>query len=221
MAYLPHCQVIIKGVLGTSALTPFETWQTGHQISDTNFADLPSQAQVDAISSDWGTAVHASSMNLSDAVIYTGLQVVAIAADGKWRKNPDGSYMQRSSTSGAPFTGAVAEYRDFPVSSVASLFTTRAGAHGRGRMYWPLPVEPVFADGHVSDAACANRALAVATTMTAINTILASGSYLGEVVVASRAGYLSKVTNVRVGNVHDTQRRRRNGLSETYSVHAV
>lgn len=221
MAYLPHCRVILSGVLGTSALNPSEIWSTGHQISDINFANLPSQSQVDAMWSTWRTAFASSEMNLADFCFLTRMQVVAIASDGSWRRNVDGSFMKREPTSAVPAAGIAGVNVEYPVSSVVSLLTPRAGAHGRGRQYWPVPAEAPGSTGHVSTGACDDRAGIVADALGAINATLASGTYQGVVVVASEAGFLSPVDHVRCGDVHDTQRRRRNALAETYSVAAV
>lgn len=221
MAYLPHCQVILKGVLGVSALIPSETWQTGHQISDTNFVDLPSQSQANAIADAWRFCFAASTMNLADFAFLTSVEVVAIGPDGKWLKNPDGSYKKRVGVVPAPAVGSANVQLDYPVSTVVSLMTARAGAHGRGRMYWPVPGEPPDDTGHVSDASATARATRVAQAFQEINTALATGTYQGKAVVASSAGFLSDINNVRVGNVHDTQRRRRAQLVEKYQIAAV
>lgn len=220
MAYLPHCKVILSGVLGDTVLTATEIWSTGHQISDTNFANLPSQGQVDDIGDAWLAAFISTDMNLSNRAFLTQVQVVAVDDEGHWRKNVDGSYMQLVATidDGA---GSAAGFRDFPVSAVTSLMTPRAGARGRGRMYWPMPSELPLASGYYNQAEALNRAEAVSTALQAVNTALATGAYQGEAVVASSAGFLSPINAVRCGNVHDTQRRRRNGLTETYSAVSV
>lgn len=222
MAYLPHCRVIIQGVLGTSSAAPSESFQTGFQISDTNFADLPSQTQVDNIASLFRTQWAASDFNLSSNAWLTAFTVVAIDSAGKWRKNPDGSFMKRVATLSPASTGGYATAtREYPTSSVVSLMTVRAGAHGRGRMYLPLPAEAPDITGHVTAATCTNRATAMATFFHNANTQLATGAYMGVVVVASKAGFLTPVTKVRVGDVHDVQRRRRDHLTETYQVATV
>jgi hypothetical protein len=221
MSYLPHCKVILSGVLGTSALAASEIWTTGHQISDTNFADLPSQAQVDAIAAAWRSNFITSPMNIAGSCYLTGCKVVAIDADGKWRKNPDGSFMARTGALVAAAGFATSFTTDYAIASVSSLMTPRAGAHGRGRMYWPLPAEPADATGHTTNTAANNRAQAVRSAFLGVNTALATGTYQGVAVVASQAGFLSPITAVRVGNVHDTQRRRRNALVETYSVQVL
>lgn len=218
MTYLPHCKVILSGVLGASALSGNEIWSTGHQITDTNFADLPSQAQADAIALAWRNAFVSTAMHLCFNVYLTRVQVVAIAADGSWRKNTDGSYMKREGVLTTPGTGAADSFVEYPVSSVASLRTSRAGAHGRGRMYWPCPAEPPDGTGYASSTSALGRAQRIRTAFQEINTVLATGTYNGVVAVASSAAVNTPVNAVSVDNVHDTQRRRRNALLPVKSV---
>lgn len=55
--------------------------------------------------------------------------------------------------------------------------------------------------------------------MTAVNTTLGITSPGAQLVIASRAGagVNKSIASVRVGNINDVQRRRRNRLPETYS----
>lgn len=221
MAYLPHCRVTLKGVLGNSALGYSEIFTTGYQVSDDNFASIPTQAQVDAMAAGWTSIWGNGSMNLGGNAFLTGFRVAAIDAAGHVVKDGGGAYVQKDSVFTPVAGGGTAPWKDLPVSSVATFVTTRAGAHGRGRMYLPVPNETPDTNGYCSNTSATNRATQVRAALVATNTALATGAYVGHVVVASSAGFLSRVTFVRCGNVHDTQRRRRNALTEVYQAVAI
>lgn len=105
------------------------------------------------------------------------------------------------------------------LSVVTSLQTaSNRGRGSKGRFYPPSPgtqpgltghLDPGFIDGYLS----ANVAL-----IRAFNALIPSG----QVVIFSMAGQLAQVvTKVAIGDVVDTQRRRRKSLLETYKAVAV
>lgn len=107
---------------------------------------------------------------------------------------------------------------------VATLRTSAAGRRGKGRMYLPF-VAPQFgtADDRVPSSAITPLATALASMITTINTVAIGATGPFPIVVQSRAGTPSAppVTAIAVGDVVDTQRRRRDALRETYTVLAV
>lgn len=101
-------------------------------------------------------------------------------------------------------------------SAVLSLRTGVAGRRTRGRMYWPaLAIAPnnfgvysaATAGAMVSDAVLLLEFLREANPVS---------SNFYPAVVSKVGNLVTPVTTVSVGNVPDTQRRRRNGLVETY-----
>lgn len=98
---------------------------------------------------------------------------------------------------------------------VVSLSTgSKRGLAHAGRYYMPPTSVQAGAEGLLSAASVSEIMLNQKGFLNAINTALAP-SYI--VVASSRgAGAIKKVTGIRVGNVIDTQRRRRNALVETY-----
>ena len=111
---------------------------------------------------------------------------------------------------------AATEMLPFQVATVISLLTASATRHGRGRFYLPPLAAGTLADGRVSGAAITSIDAAWTAFFDSLNT---DGLTM---VVRDRTNHVSTaVTSARVGDVFDTQRRRRNKLTETYTVIAV
>nr|CRY96448.1 hypothetical protein [uncultured prokaryote] len=101
------------------------------------------------------------------------------------------------------------------IAVVLSLRTARPRGRGsNGRMY--IPALPTLEEntGRFSTADATTIAVAASDALSAIGSALST-----DVVVGSQvgSGLLETVTGVRVGRVPDTQRRRREGLPESYS----
>lgn len=103
---------------------------------------------------------------------------------------------------------------------VISLSTdSKRGLAHQGRYYLPPTSIQAGSDGVVSPVQVQNLLLAQRAFLVSVNTALAP-SYI--VVASNRgAGQIKQVTGLRVGNVIDTQRRRRNALIETYSIDSI
>ena len=114
-------------------------------------------------------------------------------------------------------TGVVdAEMLPFQCATVISLLTASATRHGRGRFYLP----PLSADTLLNGRTKAASLVILDTAWTAFFDSLNTDNITP--VVRNRTGHISTtVTSARVGDVIDTQRRRRNKLTETYTVITV
>ena len=111
---------------------------------------------------------------------------------------------------------AAGEMLPFQCATVISLLTNSATRHGRGRFYLPPLAVSQTDQGRVSAAAM----IVLDTAWTAFFDSLNTSGITP--VVRNRTGHVSTtVTSARVGNVIDTQRRRRNKLTEVYTVIAV
>lgn len=106
---------------------------------------------------------------------------------------------------------------------VFSLRTNHAGRNGRGRMYWPAFGAVLGAYWKLSVPTPAETALGAATLLDLIgdqiNAELAANSLTEtvELCVRSRTDKASyRVSSIQVGDILDTQRRRRNKLIEAY-----
>lgn len=102
---------------------------------------------------------------------------------------------------------------------VASLLTGKPGKSFRGRVYLPYNAEAlVDSDGRVSTAGQTEIAGAWAAFLGGINS---APDFRFCKVFSRTKGVATTITTVSVGNVYDTQRRRRNGLTEAYVTDTV
>ena len=98
-------------------------------------------------------------------------------------------------------------------ATTISLITAVANRHGRGRFYLPPLAAAVLAAGRLSPTTVSS----LQTAATSFFDSLVTGGLTP--VVRNRIGHVSTpVTEARVGDVIDTQRRRRNKLVEAYTV---
>lgn len=98
-------------------------------------------------------------------------------------------------------------------ATAISLTTVLANRHGRGRFFLPPLAVSTVAGGKLAAAAVGN----LVTAFTNFFDVLETQGLA--VVVRDRTNHVSTtVTAARVGDVIDTQRRRRNKLVETYSA---
>jgi hypothetical protein len=105
------------------------------------------------------------------------------------------------------------------VAIVATLLTGRPGRSYRGRQYWPAPTETTLdGTGRMTSALQVAFKNFMTTWMGAVNSALAFRSL---VVISPTRGEGFPITEVKVGNVFDTQRSRRNDTTEVYVSGAV
>lgn len=107
---------------------------------------------------------------------------------------------------------------------VLSLRTSTPGARGRGRMYWPALNAALDTTFHLATPSPATIATDAKTLLKLIgdqlNAELAANSIVATVELAVRSQTLHEcnpVVRIQVGNVLDTQRRRRDSLVEAYA----
>lgn len=120
----------------------------------------------------------------------------------------------------SPTVGSGTAAHPFQTSGVFSLRTSTVGARGRGRLYWPATGVSLtgttlrFSAANVTSW-LANFKTYMSGIETDIDTVVGGGADLA---VWSRAGNsLALVNEVRMGDVADVQRRRRDLLVESYS----
>lgn len=116
--------------------------------------------------------------------------------------------------------GGTGNAHPFQTATVSSLRTVTPGAQGRGRLYWPTNAMPLsIATLRPAAADVTTFIGGVKTYLSAIQTainVTRSGSTL---CVWSRTGLgMHNVTSIKVGDVLDVQRRRRDSLVENYQT---
>lgn len=187
---------------GESASCSVSWSQTG------GFFDL-GVADHDAIVLKWLAFWGEIRGDFPDDTVMSGVKTMLI--------NTSGNTIQTRETGLSSAGTSTAANMPSEVSVCVSLLTESASRGGRGRFYLPNPTTAALAttgrlDGTVQDnIADAAQVLLGADTATGLFSIVASAADV----------QLRPVLNVRVGDVFDVQRRRRDDLTEIYENRAV
>lgn len=139
---------------------------------------------------------------------------------------PDGKYVDEANTFFRDVNIVAGPAGSLPlqISTVVSLRTSaRRGYATHGRMYLPYPPGSSISNGRFGPTYTGDTADAWATLFADFNDVLFGLSSSTAVGIVSGVGEGTDraVTRVLVGDVPDTQRRRRNALKETYAEVAV
>lgn len=198
-----------------------EEWSTGFRMGSEdggsgNFAI--GAGFLAAAAAAWQTFYTSSSTGINLTWKCTGIKAAIILPDGKTDLANVETYSYPTpivgGRAGSPFPPQVALVAQLAAASPVGL-----GA--KGRMYLPGIAHPVNTNGHIS----ITEGTAVATNLrTFLDACESATNSPGYVINASKgrpgvpfsAPVNRRVTQVRVGSVYDTQRRRRNGLQEQY-----
>lgn len=208
---------VVKVTMSGTCFAGAEVWSTGFYLGkeDASVPDV-TQANVDSIAAKWETFfTHA------DTGIQIGYKTERVT-------------MMPYFASGAPYTDNV-KYHDFApainganfnplhpaqCALVGTLRSVRAhGKASHGRMYIPGVAWPVQTDGRIAGTDRDKVGLRFKEFFTAVRGDLDQPGYPileakgGAILPLAESAY---IYSVKVGNVIDTQRRRRNGLAETY-----
>lgn len=202
-----------------------EEWNTGFYLGSET-ADLtpdPTLLEAQTIAGLWQTFFTAANAGISNDYRTIGVKVAQVGAAG----NVDSSLTQfynyptaiTGNNSGANFPPQI--------SLVATLATIRARGHGsKGRMYLPGVMHSVDASGRIETA---NVVFIINLLKTFFDAVNAHADIPGVVVLNSaqvttpvaRAAVINEIQSLKIGNVYDTQRRRRAQLQESYSTAAL
>jgi hypothetical protein len=221
---MPYLHRVTRATISGTSYGGAEIWSTGFYIGNVAAdATMPTQAQADQIRDAWRTFFTNSTSKFSNSWQSTLVKVSSIGTDGK--SNVADTVFSDFSPAAV---GATPERMPPQVSLVASLQgVSPRGVASKGRMYLPGIAAALGSDGKISSVDQGNIATNFQTFLQAVNAfagtpnvvMLASEGSLnrdGTPRVGGSGPKNSQVINVRVGNVYDTQRRRRNGLAEVY-----
>jgi hypothetical protein len=219
MAYAnAHVKVVIFGDMYTGA----EEWSTGFRIGSEdpgsgNFG--VSQDWVNALRTPWQNLFTGATEGFSYRFRTLGIKASLILADGTTDLDEI-----KTATYATPIVGGSASAGYPPqVTLVAQLrASSPTGLGAKGRMYLPGQSYGLDGTGHISGSDTARTALGLRTFLDAAETATDSPGYIinaskGRVGIPYAAPVNRRVTMVRVGDVFDTQRRRRNALTEAYA----
>jgi len=151
---------------------------------------------------------------MSTSTYVTGCRVEARTAAGVLEALAEGNIS-------SPVVGQGSMPHPFQTSLVSSLRTTTPGGSGRGRLYWPATGATIDAPTLRMTSSSASTALTgIKSYLNLIQTAVdASVDETVALAVWSRTtGQLPTVNSIQVGDVLDTQRRRRDKITETLTV---
>jgi surface antigen len=203
-----------------------EEWSTGFYLGKENAdAALPTQAQVDAIATAWKNFFTGVGQNISASWSTDYVKIASMGTDGRSDAQDTvySNYVTQPTGSGGNLYP--------PQIALAASFTSAKmrGVGSHGRMYLPGISIGLDTTGHVGGAGLTAVLGAFKTFINACNAASASG----DIVILASHGSINKdgtpkiggsapinkaVTGIKIGNVFDTQRRRRNQLAETYQA---
>lgn len=118
-----------------------------------------------------------------------------------------------------PAVGSGSVNKTFQTAIVSSLLTGRPGRSYRGRIYWPAQSAAISTTtGRLSAEFTDAYAASVAAFLSAVQSAGPEGSSPELSVVSQTISEVTPVTQIQVGDVLDTQRRRRDSLLELRST---
>lgn len=221
---MPFADKVVHVTLSGAMMGGAEEWQTGFYVGlSEGAAAVPNQLYADAVRDAWATFFTDTLVGFSNWYSFTQVKAVRLGTDGKY----DGSGVVVSTPAtavygtkgGAPFPPQIA--------LVATLIAgSGKGLAGKGRMYLPGITQGLEGTGYIA----ASYTQTVATKLAEFfNMVNGDFNTPGQAINASKgtaklAGIGARnvpINGIRVGNVYDTQRRRRNGFSESYSTAVV
>lgn len=198
-----------------------EEWSTGFFVGDEDDdAVAPTQAFIDDVATYWQTFFTAVGSVISNKYQTVELKAALLNADGSTDID---SVVHH--TYGTAISGNASTLVQVPQASLVATLTSAntRGLASKGRMYLPGFSPQVDTTGHIP---ASNITTVAGTFQTFMNAVNGSFNVPGAVILASKgrpqaipplAGPSATVTGYKIGNVYDTQRRRRNQLAETYT----
>lgn len=206
---------------GTTMSTA-EEWATGFWLG-TMFGDStpPDQEEADALKTLWQTFFTAPSSKFWNGCKTDYVKVALVGANGQ--SDPNNSVFAYYSPA---ISGASTDTGIIPpqCSLVATITSPKArGYASKGRMYLPGNNAPISSDGKINSTTVNTINTNFKTFLDGVNAhadidgfvVLNSAASVG---VPSHPALIEAATGCRIGNVYDTQRRRRNQLQEVYST---
>lgn len=201
-------RVSIKGTMPSGevwSVNPVYKVLTGSAIGSLELAAAATAINALSVPSDLLLA-------MATSCAITGVQLEARTHEGVLESQAEGLRT-------VPLAGTGTVGLPFQSSIVCSLRTVGGGTHGRGRLYWPatgMTINP--ATLRITSTPHAAIVGAFKTYLTAVQTALDASvdETVGLAVWSRTTASSALVAQLRVGDVLDVQRRRRDAVPETY-----
>lgn len=211
------CRVTFSGKMYSGA----EEWSTGHFLGqESDDSEVPEESMAQTIADNFAQVFVAGNMKISNQFTFDTCKLASIGTDG----HTITSEVVYAAPAGGPWNGAATTNHHPPQCSlVVTLQSDRPrGPASKGRMYLPGYAGTIEA-GRVPSADRENMSVLLQTYFqTYMDQFWAPGSLI---LAAKNSGPLGivpaqndYVETIKLGDVIDTQRRRRNGLSEVYTT---
>jgi len=200
-----------------------EVWTTGFWCGATSGdAPDPTDAGAEMVADEWQTFFTSVSAAISYLWLTTTIKITPYSAGGVIDVAKIKSYSYPSAIAGQ--SGAAGNPPQ--VALVATLVADNGiGNGGKGRMFIPGLTSGVDTTGHIPTGTANTVAAGIATFLGNVGASFdAPGLPINAAKTSVATGTLAinrVLTSVKVGNVYDTQRRRRNALAEVYSTDTI
>ena len=212
---------VVHVTMSGTMLQSQEIWQTGFYLGKAaGEADVPTQALADSIRDAWLTFWTNGQNGINQYYLFDQVKCARLQTNGKY----DGSEVIVSNPVSATPGGAGGLPLPPQVSLVATLIGgSGKGYGGKGRMYLPGVSHSAGSTGHIGDleaqTVCTNLAAFFQSIYTnAVTANIPINASRGSTIFLGAGNRNVPINGVRVGNVYDTQRRRRDALVEAYKV---
>jgi len=226
MAYdRQHLYITGTGQIGTGGGAGEEIFSFGVRASgvSTAFNAVTALAELDvgAVAAIFGTYFTAANTHINADAHLFRVKVAAVGVDGLYLSAPVEAEPSPGGVSGA---GSSVRHPNQVAIAVSTGATTTIGRATHGRFYLPLPDMIVGVEGRINSTARGHLLGTSVIFLDSLNTQLdldISQNVQLRIMSNVGAGASNPITLVRVGDVLDTIRARRNALEESYAVGAV
>lgn len=218
---MAYAHKVVRCTLFGSMYSGAEIWTTGfyYGAPDADAAD-PSEAAADVILDAWEDFFTATNTSISFNWKTNGVKLALLNTDGS---TDTANVVQKTYTTAIAGQNAGS---GFPpqVSLVASLLAGLGTQPGdKGRMFIPGVASGLDSTGHATTGYNTTIANNLKTFFDALNSSFEMPGQLinashPNIVVGGPSPVNKTVTTIKVGNVYDTQRKRRNALAENYAA---
>lgn len=224
LVFSPHGKIVLRGVFGPSATAPVEEWSASmsYDIVGEDVGAMPATldpAVLEDVSDAWAAVINYSGTygEFSPYAFLTETAYYRAQADGT---ATGGVWQRHYRASAAAGQGTASDTNPIQVATVVTLdgFGPRGGRFGR--FYLPALACAVGSGYRYPTLQVSTLLTNVVTALTTVNTVLSTALAADvELVIASGRGDGENrpVRQVKIGDVPDTMRSRRNNLVETYS----
>lgn len=220
-ALVPFDVVALNQLDTQPTYTITSNWTTEMGISDLDPVSWLKDQIRPAATALLGAAAISSSVRLRSILVYP-----IRSPDGKVEPAPPyaaGSPCRLDYTSSFPTGGGGSGILPPQLSVVASLRTSQVGRRGRGRMYLPPFNSGALAGGRIraTEVTAAGAAMKAWLEGCRLAGTGPGGVWVSPCVTGDPYTGAALITQVRIGNVYDTQSRRRRALAESFTNTSV